>query len=745
MELKNVSVAYKKEQIYNDLNIKFDQVGITFVKGDSGEGKSTLLNVLYGIKHFKGDYIIPEKVTKFRRNNMAYIFQDFKIQTDLTVYENIILHLQIKDIEVDEDRIDELLDSVSMKHNKYKPSAVLSGGEKQRLAIVRALITDPSVLLCDEPTGNLDEETSFEIFDILKEISKTKLVIVASHSELLIEKYADRLYVIKDKDIQVVKQTDQNKLVIGGNKYGVMTNGNIVKLAFQNFWRYAFKISTIFLAFAIFTSVFLILNFSKNSFDRSLNEKYVDYKSRDTFVTDVFGYSSIDELDKLAEEFGYDNYIIDLVYNPYYNSGLAKGLNIWGGLPYTGDRFFRLYDERLQLSQEQINELSYPYRRLHNYDETFADYEQIGFGTMFAFKDISVIEEHIIVGSLPKNDYEVLINEFAFESIISEYNEHITKYELDFETIVYEDMTSEDKMAFIERYQLGIGFDGYLYLGKFDIRTLQSFDIKVVGIVDDITFTFDNYPYNMEPDSSFASRKHNKNIYSTIGHIEKNFQLLSNNFTPKRPRDYYSSEGTYQLLDAVEILSKEVDFSKKEIYKTFTLYDGQIDSREYLEKVDLISKHDKILEVKLPEYFYDISEDVSNKENVDSYIATYSFYVLLIGLLTALTGFIRFNLKRQSEYQVYELLGMEELEKRKLYYVELILINVNFIFLTIIAYFGMTMMLSNVIERTISTLIYRSRSFDFAYIPDMTSIGIVLSLFIPFVACYLIQKRKLIK
>lgn len=220
IELKNVSKTYKSKKGNNtkaldNVTLKFDNKGMTFILGKSGSGKSTLLNIIGGLdKYDSGDMIILGKSSKdfnqadfdsYRNTYIGFVFQEFNILEDYNVYENIVLALQLQQKEINKKEVDNLLSKLELTELKNRKVNELSGGQKQRVAIARALIKNPKIILADEPTGNLDSNTGKQVMDLLKEISKEKLVIVVSHDSESAHTYGDRIIEIKDG--QVINDT----------------------------------------------------------------------------------------------------------------------------------------------------------------------------------------------------------------------------------------------------------------------------------------------------------------------------------------------------------------------------------------------------------------------------------------------------------------------------------------------------------------------------------------------------------
>ncbi len=226
IEIRNVSKYFnkgKKNQInaIDNTTLSFDQVGLVSLLGQSGCGKTTLLNVIGGLdKVNKGSIHINDKsisvkntssIDETRNLLIGYIFQDYKLMNNATVYENVAIVLTmigLKDKEEIKRRVDYVLEKVGMLRYKKRPVTMLSGGERQRVGIARALVKNPSIILADEPTGNLDSKNSLEIMKIIKAISKDRLVILVTHEQTLAKFYSSRIVEIQDG--KVVKDYDNN-------------------------------------------------------------------------------------------------------------------------------------------------------------------------------------------------------------------------------------------------------------------------------------------------------------------------------------------------------------------------------------------------------------------------------------------------------------------------------------------------------------------------------------------------------
>ncbi len=205
IEVSHISKSYgskfRKTKILNDVSFKLPEKGLFAIFGKSGSGKTTLLNIIGGLdKQDSGNVILDEeKITdsnrdKIRNRKIGFIFQNYYLESDSTI-EDILKHQMKIAGFTDESEIkrrsDIVLDLVDLKQYEKKNSDALSGGQKQRVAIARALIKGSDIILADEPTGNLDSQNTVKVMDILKEISKTKLVVLVTHETSLINKYAD--------------------------------------------------------------------------------------------------------------------------------------------------------------------------------------------------------------------------------------------------------------------------------------------------------------------------------------------------------------------------------------------------------------------------------------------------------------------------------------------------------------------------------------------------------------------------
>lgn len=200
--------------IINNTSLELEDKGLVAILGESGSGKTTLLNAIGGLdKVNKGKIYIngkkitkrsPNTVDKIRNLNIGYIFQDYKLIENMSVFDNVAISLRmigLKNKKEIQKRVNYVLEAVKMYRYRNRPAGMLSGGEKQRVAIARAIVKNPSIVIADEPTGNLDSKNSLEIMNIIKAISKEKLVILVTHEVDLANFYATRIVEVKDGKI----------------------------------------------------------------------------------------------------------------------------------------------------------------------------------------------------------------------------------------------------------------------------------------------------------------------------------------------------------------------------------------------------------------------------------------------------------------------------------------------------------------------------------------------------------------
>lgn len=216
LSAKRLKKYYGKEpnivRALDGVNISVDAGEFIAVVGMSGSGKSTLLHMLGGLdKPTEGEVVVDgyelskmsdEQLAVFRRRNVGFVFQNYNLVPILSVYENIVLPIELDGNKVDKTYIDEIIDTLGLSEKRNSLPNMLSGGQQQRVAIARALATKPSILLADEPTGNLDSKTSQDVLGVLK-MTSTKFhqtMIMITHNEHIAQ-LADRIIHISDGKI----------------------------------------------------------------------------------------------------------------------------------------------------------------------------------------------------------------------------------------------------------------------------------------------------------------------------------------------------------------------------------------------------------------------------------------------------------------------------------------------------------------------------------------------------------------
>lgn len=214
VQLKSVSVHQRNQLVLKNINLNINKGEFVYLIGRTGSGKSSLLKMLYADLEPQGDIAevvgydlknLKNKDIPFLRRRLGIVFQDFQLLTDRSVRDNLFFVLKAtgwKDKAEIDHRIFEVLKKVNMQTKDFKMPHELSGGEQQRIAIARALLNDPELILADEPTGNLDPETSHEIMSVLAEIGKSgRAVLMATHDHNLLRDFPARTIHCKDESI----------------------------------------------------------------------------------------------------------------------------------------------------------------------------------------------------------------------------------------------------------------------------------------------------------------------------------------------------------------------------------------------------------------------------------------------------------------------------------------------------------------------------------------------------------------
>lgn len=389
-----------------DVSIDFRKSEFVSVLGPSGCGKTTLLNILGGLdKYNSGDLIVDNKSTKeykdsdfdtYRNHYIGFIFQSYNLIMHLTVIENVELALSIAGYSKEEKHIKakKALENVGLLNQINKKPNQLSGGQMQRVAIARAIVNDPKIILADEPTGALDTETSIQIMEILKKLSKDRLIVMVTHNQELAKQYSSRIINILDgvitgdsnpiKDDEIQKNFEEEKPAVEDISTDKRKRKKLKTKSSMSFWT-AFKLSlrnlgtkktrTILTSFAGSIGIIgiaLILALS-NGF-----QAYIDKTERDTMSSypitiQETSVNLTSTLESLYNNQNKDAFVEDE--NIYVNNVLEAFLSNYSKTSHTNDlKSFKLYLDT-NIDKTKVNSIQYSYDINFNvyksqYDET---------------------------------------------------------------------------------------------------------------------------------------------------------------------------------------------------------------------------------------------------------------------------------------------------------------------------------------------------------------------------------------
>ena len=484
VRLEKVNKYFKRRKpnqihIINNTSLELEKTGLVAILGHSGSGKTTILNAIGGLdKVNKGKIFINGKkitkrssytVDKIRNLNIGYIFQDYKLLENLSVYENVAISLKmigIKNKKEIEKRVKYVLEAVKMYRYRNRPAKMLSGGEKQRVAIARAIVKNPRIVIADEPTGNLDSKNSLEIMNIIKALSKDKLVILVTHEIDLANFYASRIIKLQDGKIiedyenkpkesleyrldnKIYLKDFQNKDTLNKNRINVdvfadnENNEVNIKLAIKDGNIYI-KSESQKIEVVDENSAIELVNEHYKKLDKSIYDDY-DYnlekiidKRYKTKYTSIYGImkSIINGFKRIS------NYTIlrKILLIGFFASSMFivySVSNIAGTLDIKDTDFMVIDKNYLQVGMGNVNVENFlKYEQLENIDYIlpgdsnisfkikFDDYYQLSrysFELSGSLVSIDTINQNDIVkGRLPENDYEIVVDKRVIEHMVN--------------------------------------------------------------------------------------------------------------------------------------------------------------------------------------------------------------------------------------------------------------------------------------------------------------------------------------
>jgi ABC-type antimicrobial peptide transport system, ATPase component len=509
LELKDISKEYKPKKgeptiALKNINITFPKNGMVFITGKSGCGKSTLLNIIGGLdKESSGELILHKKsflkfkspdFDSYRNTYLGFIFQDFNLIEEYNVYKNIEIAFSLQKKKTQKETIDIVLDKVGISNLGNRKINELSGGQKQRVAIARAIAKDSSIILADEPTGNLDSENSIQIFNILKEISKEKLVIVVTHDIESANIYADRMIelhdgvIVKDEN-KIVQKEDQSEDKFKFNKTRLSFLKSIA-LAFSNIKRKKIRmlITTLLITFALtlFGFSYMITTF---------NIPYTHSKTIE--ITDETKI----ELYKKVNNKIYSNSSLINAYSEQDLATIKQKLSKYGIIPL----------KSIMLVENDMNPMI-QFNDKYNEDGVYKDtlYYSLYMSDTY-FTEFDNNENIKIIGELPKNKNEVLITKIQADYMIEkgiiniEYDKEKNQIDKVTKFSSYEDVISKN-------YTLEFGTNQFIITGIIDE------DMSKYEILKDLTY--DEYEINPNPIYDEFNEKYSNDWYI---YVNKNF------------------------------------------------------------------------------------------------------------------------------------------------------------------------------------------------------------------------------
>lgn len=683
LQLKNISKSYGKNenevQVLKNVDLSFKRNEFVSILGPSGCGKTTMLNIIGGLDQYtQGDLQIEGKTTKsykdsdwdaYRNSQIGFIFQNYNLISHLSIVDNVEMALSLSGVRRSEKRQKALdaLNEVGLKGHSHKRPNQLSGGQLQRVAIARSIVTNPKVLLADEPTGALDSKTSKKIMDLIKEISKDRLVIMVTHNSKLAEQYSDRI--IRLMDGEVIEDTNPaSKTDLKDNDLDSKTKTKSPSMSFLASLKSSFNnlitkkgrtIITIIAGSVGIIGIATVLALSNgvkqqisdiqgDQFDNlpiTLESSFYDFYSMDdsndsiesrTFKDDKV-YVQADEMDSYVHKNNFSeafmNYLGEMDQTIYSNIKYDYNTNI---------RFLQKTDQNIIKEVFSISKSNASDSDLQN------DY-------------------NLLNGRLPSNNKEIVLvlgdNNLIPNNVLNDLG--ISKEdELSFSSIVGKTYKFISNDAYYNK-------EGNLFIENSDLQSqysdTKSLNLTIVGIVKAKTDESNTLSPGLYYSEEFYNEMHQNSLISEIVIFQKENPtksvLTGLDFTDTNSlEDTLFAIGGSNTPNSISIYPKDIE--------------SQNDIKTYLDNYNI--GKDKADQIMYPSSMEEIMKEISSIINtitlVLSAIAGVSLIVssLMIGIITYVSV-----IERTKEIGIMRSLGARKKDIRRVFNAETFIIGIG--------------------------------------------------------------------
>ncbi len=749
LKLENITKIYEgknfKQIALNDVTLAFRNNEFVSILGPSGSGKTTLLNIIGGLdKYTYGNLIIDGVSTRkykerdwnnYRSKKVGFIFQNYNLINHQTVLSNVLLSLNIAGKPKKESikLAKKVLNDVGLENYIKKKPKHLSGGQMQRVAIARALVTNPDIILCDEPTGALDSQTSIQIMELLKEISKEKLVIMVTHNVTLANKYSDRVIALNDGVITYDTspyEVENYSLKKIKNKGKTMNKFTSLSLSFNNLLTK--KSRTLLTSFAGSIGIIgiaLVLSLSKGT------QKYINKIEKETFskypisiMENYIDYQNMFDKEKESCKNGSICSINDLT-NNVVNDNKINSISKFSNI--------------LKQNYENINnytlDINYNYNiDLNIYkDNKIIENSSLYFKEFFDFNSPLLKEYTLIYGKLPEKYNEIVIvtdengklplslmkSLFINKDIDLSKNINISyekiidsKFKLAPETSYY--IYENDTWQYIKNNQ-----------DKINDILAKSINLKITGILklnkDAVISESGFIGYSKKLINYLNDEVNSSNIKKSI---------LENKDINPLTNDLYDENMTYEkLLESINVNDKnpiKIDIYPKD-------YKSKEKIESIIKKYNEENSNDKVY---YTDYLKVFINSITSLIKMITYVLTAFIGVSLIvsSIMISIITYISV-LERTKEIGILRALGASKKDIKNIFKAETIIIGTISGFIGV----GVTLLLDKVIDKVINNLMGISHItyLPWDYIFYLILISIVLCLISGLVPAKIASKK----